>query len=77
MIYHSLSNEMKNKLLGELRALCRVLRMNVKHDELRLCLFEMLIWFSCTMITLIYVPKPALHKSAKANNCTHNPQHLE
>ena len=24
------------------------------------------------MITLIYVPKPALHKSAKANNDAHN-----
>lgn len=51
--------------------------MKVRDDELRLCLFEMLIWFSHTMITLIYVPKPAIHKSAKANNCTHNLLHLE
>lgn len=51
--------------------------MKVRDDEIRLCLFEMLIWFSRTMVTLIYVPKPALHKSAKSNNCAHNLQHLE
>lgn len=51
--------------------------MKVRDDELRLCLFEMWIQISHTMITLIYVPKPALHKSVKANNCTFNLQHLE
>lgn len=44
----------------------------VRDDQLHLCVCEILIWCSCTMIRLIYVATPVLNKSAKANNCAHD-----
>lgn len=45
-----------------------------------LCFFffsPMLTWVSRAMVTLIYEPKLALHKSAKASNHAYNLKHLE
>lgn len=39
--------------------------------------FQMLTCFSCAMVTLIYVAKMALYKSAMVNNCAYNLQLLE
>lgn len=44
----------------------------VRDDQLRLCVRQIPMWCSCTMIRLIYVATPALNKSAKANNCAHD-----
>lgn len=46
--------------------------VKIRVDQLRLCVCEILIWSSCTMIRLIYVTTPVLNKSAKANNCAHD-----
>lgn len=46
--------------------------VKVRDDQLRLCVCDILIWCSCTMIRLIYVATPVLNKSAKANNCAHD-----